>query len=239
MKSVLRALARVAPQHEIVVFVSRANRALFEIGANVRLVECLSSNEHIPARILTQQLQYPVLLRRHGIDVLHALAEGQEMLSRRIRDAKLDYARDSVPVVDRCPQAESSDTATPHSLAGASPTASIGIRSEAPTDKGDLGPGPPSVNGDAGGSSPEPSTGTTAATVNLTVPETAPPSNPPAAIVTPTDLSREATARTDWLNSALPDDTATEALNRNYNFFDELDARLADLQDPADRSDDS
>jgi glycosyltransferase involved in cell wall biosynthesis len=73
MKSVLRALARVAPQHEVVVFVSRANRDLFEIGANVRLVECLSSNEHIPARILTQQLQYPVLLRRHGIDVLHAL----------------------------------------------------------------------------------------------------------------------------------------------------------------------
>lgn len=173
------------------------------------------------------------------IDVLHALAEGQELLSRRIRDAKVDYARDSVPVVERCPRAESSDVATPHSLVGASPAASIGIRSEAPTDKGDLGPGPPSVNGYADGSSPEPSTGATAATVNLTVPEAAPPSNPPVAIVTPTDLSREAAARTDWLNPALPDDTATEALNRNYNFFDELDARLADLQDPAGRSDDS
>jgi glycosyltransferase involved in cell wall biosynthesis len=63
LKDLLRALIRIAPDDELVVFVSRANREQFDI----------SSNENIPARILTQQLQYPWLLKRHRVDVLHAL----------------------------------------------------------------------------------------------------------------------------------------------------------------------
>jgi glycosyltransferase involved in cell wall biosynthesis len=74
LKSVLRALVRIAPEHQFVVFVSPRNRKLFQVDApNVAYVMCWASNEHIPARILTQQLQYPALVRRHRVDVLHAL----------------------------------------------------------------------------------------------------------------------------------------------------------------------
>jgi hypothetical protein len=140
------------------------------------------------------------------IDVLTALAEGQELLSRKIRDAKLAYSGDSNPVVNSM-HAATSDIAIPDPLTGGTSfSSSLPIRAQSPTDQGDLGAGRPSGNGDGNGSSPRPSSGT--------------------------DLSSAATARTDWLNSS--DDTGTDALNYNYNFFDELDARLADLHDPGD-----
>jgi glycosyltransferase involved in cell wall biosynthesis len=74
LKVMLSTLARLSPADTFVVFVSRENRKHFDFRApNIELVECLASNENIPARILAQQIQYPVLLRRHGVDVLHAL----------------------------------------------------------------------------------------------------------------------------------------------------------------------
>jgi|GEM_PF-4945028 len=176
------------------------------------------------------------------IDVLHALTEGQELLSRKVRNARLEYTSRST-LVERCPQVEPSDFAAPRSLVGTSPNASIGIRQEPPTDNIESGAGPTSVNGFGNGSSPEPSIGASAAPISATVPEAASPSNPPATIVThadtPADLSNETPARTDWLNSAGLGETTRAPSNRDYNFFDELDARLAGLQDPADRSGDS
>ncbi len=176
------------------------------------------------------------------IDVLHALIEGQESLSHKIRDLRLEYTCQSAPVVERCPEAEPSEFAAPPSFVGTSPSGSIEIRRELPTDNVEMGAGPTSDNSFGNGSSPEPSIGVSAAPVNVTVPEAESSSNPPAPIVnhagTPADLSSETSARTDWLNSAQPGETSTVPLNHDYNFFDELDARLADLQDPADRSGD-
>ncbi len=177
------------------------------------------------------------------IDVLHALTEGQELLSRKVRDARLEQTCHSAPVVERCPQAEPSDFASPRSFEVASLNASIGVRREPPTDNVELGAGLTSVNGFGNGSLPEPSIGVSAAPASATIPEAASPSNPPAAIVTHAgthaDLSSETSARTNWLNSAGPGETTTAPANRDYNFFEELDAKLADLQDPADRSGDS
>ena len=176
------------------------------------------------------------------IDVLQALTEGQESLSRKVRDARLEYTCHPAPDVERYPQAEPSDFVAPRSFVVTSPNASIEIRRESPTDNVELGAGPTSDNGVGNGSLSEPSIGVSAAPVSVTVPEAASPSNPPAPIVThagtPADLSSEMSARTDRLNSARPGETTTAPLNRDYNFFDELDARLADLQDPADRSGD-
>jgi glycosyltransferase involved in cell wall biosynthesis len=76
LKSVLWALVEVGPQHEFFVFVSPKNRHLFQVDApNVHLVNCGYSNENIPLRILAQQLYYPILAKRHRLDVIHALSQ--------------------------------------------------------------------------------------------------------------------------------------------------------------------
>jgi hypothetical protein len=169
------------------------------------------------------------------IEVLHALTQGQELLSSKIRKAELEYAR--VPVVDRCPQAEASAIGITPAFVGARPNASRGIRPEPSIDGGDLGAGP--INGDGNVPRPGPSIASSEAHVNGTMPGSERLSDPLAASVMPTGYPSERAARTDRLDSARPDDTTTELLNRNYNFFDELDARLADLKGPTDLSDDS
>jgi glycosyltransferase involved in cell wall biosynthesis len=74
LKKLNAALAAAGPEHEFFVFVSPANRALFTTQApNLRYVLCAASNENIPARIFSQQAQYPLLARRHRLDVIHAL----------------------------------------------------------------------------------------------------------------------------------------------------------------------
>ncbi len=74
LRLLLGAMARQAPDEEIVAFVSPKNRVRFENGPpNVRLVECPVSNERIALRILVQQLYYPLLARRHRLDVIFAL----------------------------------------------------------------------------------------------------------------------------------------------------------------------
>ena len=173
------------------------------------------------------------------IDVLHALTDGHESLSRKLRDARLEYSCHSALVVGRCRGVE--QFASPHSSLGTSPNRSIEIHREPPTNKVELVPGPSSVNGFSNGSVPEPSNEAPAVHLSATLPEASPP-NPPAAVVsqggTPVDNSRETSARTNPYNSPSPRETTTAPVDHDYNFFDELDARLADLQDPADRSDD-
>ena len=176
------------------------------------------------------------------IEVLHALIEGQDSLSRKVRDTRFEYTCHLTPGDERCPQAESSDLAAPCSFVGTSPNGSIEVPREYPPDSVELGAGPTSGNGVGNGSLPEPSEGVSAAPVSATVPEAASPSNPLGVTVThactPADRSSEMPAPTDRPNSARPIESATAPLNRDYNFFDELDARLANLQDPADRSGD-
>jgi hypothetical protein len=101
--------------------------------------------------------------------------------------------------------------------------------------------GPASINSIGESSLPEPSIGSSAALVT-TVPGVASPSNPPEAIVTHAgtlaDPSNGTPAGTDLPNSKPPDETAPASLNHDYNFFDELDARLAGIEDHADPSGD-
>ncbi len=176
------------------------------------------------------------------IEVLHALIEGQELLAGRLRDARLEHTCHAATDIERRPQAEPSAFVA-DSFVEKSRRGSIGIRPEPPTDAIDLGGGPTSVNGSRNGSLPEPSFGVTSGPLSAGGPEAPSRSNPPEAIVThggtPADLSNGASARAEWLNSAAPGETAAVSASRDYNFFDELDARLADLQDPSDRPGDS
>lgn len=59
---------------ELVVFVSRANAPWFQKweGAS-HFVRCVSSNEHIPLRVLAQQVQIPYFVRRDRLDVVIGL----------------------------------------------------------------------------------------------------------------------------------------------------------------------
>jgi glycosyltransferase involved in cell wall biosynthesis len=75
LRNLLGALAGLLGDlHELFVFVSPKNRRLFDLALpRVRLVNCFVSNEHIPLRILVQQLYYPLLARRHRLDVIFGL----------------------------------------------------------------------------------------------------------------------------------------------------------------------
>jgi hypothetical protein len=172
------------------------------------------------------------------IDVLHALAEGQELLSRKVRNARLEHNDHMTLFVQTCRQSEFSDFAGPRPFVGNGPTTSIGTLRGHPSDNVELGAGPTSIESFSNGSSPE-SIGSSAVSASATVPEAASPSNPPAASVTHAGAAPETPARTDWLNSVPPGETTTAPLNRDYNFFDALDAKLADLQDAVDPMGDS
>ncbi len=86
-------LAAHRPADEFLVFVSRANRHLFEPSApNVRLIEAGSSNEHRLRRILSEQLTIPRLLRRHRADVFFTSSGGGVAPLRIPRGTKLVLA---------------------------------------------------------------------------------------------------------------------------------------------------
>lgn len=174
------------------------------------------------------------------IDVLQALAEGQESLSRKVRNARLGYTCHTTHDVETYPQAEPLDFVAPSSFVRTN--SSIEIRREPLTDNVELRPEPTSVNRVGNSPSPESNIGVSAASLGVRAPEVASPGNPPAPIVANTgraaDVSSEMSDGTDWLNSTRPGETTTAPLNRDYNFFDELDERLADLQDPAEQSGD-
>src|SRR5688572_19438542 len=73
LRTLLWALTDV-PGADVVALVSRENAAFFETpGRTLQSVRCLTSNEHILARILVQQLQIPRVVRRERLDVLLSL----------------------------------------------------------------------------------------------------------------------------------------------------------------------
>ncbi len=175
------------------------------------------------------------------IDVLNALTEGQELLSRKVRDARVERSYQSGTLAERSEHSEPSDSDARRASTVTGTNASIGIRPDRTSDEMHSGAWGPTSGDDSGNaSSPDQSTSVSAAPVSATVPA-ASPSIPPPPIVTdpglPDDLSSESPPA-DALNSAQPGDTTSEPLNRDYNFFDELDARLADLPDQANYSGD-
>jgi len=73
LQSLLGSLSRIGDA-ELVVFVSRANAASFvQAGSASQFVRCFASNEHIPLRILAQQVQIPYFVRRERLDVVISL----------------------------------------------------------------------------------------------------------------------------------------------------------------------
>jgi glycosyltransferase involved in cell wall biosynthesis len=73
LQSLLGSLARM-DEAELVVFVSRANASWFErFAGRSKQVRCLASNEHIPLRVLAQQVQLPYFVRRERLDVIIGL----------------------------------------------------------------------------------------------------------------------------------------------------------------------
>ena len=117
------------------------------------------------------------------IDVIHTLTEGQDALTRKVRDAWIEFSYRSASYGESQLQAEPSDSVFAESL-----------------------PGP---------------------VVELI---------PDAGAVTRAPLGRaNESSGTEWLNSAANGELTVAPGNRDYNFFDELDARLADLHDAADQ----
>ena len=178
------------------------------------------------------------------IDVLHALTEGQELLSRKVQEARLEHQRHTKHIVEGRMKAQPSDPLAPRPLVGADPDTSIGIcREQQSSGSFESGAGPTSANDFGNGPRPEPSHGSSTVPVSSTVTEASAPLNPPAATAnyadTSAEVSSETSVQTDWPDPAPPTETTTASLNRDYNFFDELDARLADLQNPTDQSGDS
>jgi hypothetical protein len=174
---------------------------------------------------------FPLGLIPQLIDVLHILTEGQCLLSGKIRAARLDEASHSVAIVGRldCLQiaveqpvvvGSSTPPESPHALRAEqseleeeTPWAAT-FDVDCPTDPGV----------EVGG----------AVVPSASVPISVPSSESPAAVnvkmtgVHSSGLDVESVS----LESALPSRTAASPLRRDYNFFDELDARLASLQEP-------
>ncbi len=73
MINLLRCLARIDHENEYFIFVSDANRHLYDVRQdNFHYLTCWASNERRGARIATQQLQTPGLARKYGISVFNS-----------------------------------------------------------------------------------------------------------------------------------------------------------------------
>jgi hypothetical protein len=174
------------------------------------------------------------------IDVIRALTDGQELLSKKLRDVRNAYA-DPLADLDEFRYPVGSDIDGPLCLADPGPTPPV------------TGPGhvEPRSNFKSGadhvpldGPLPD-SAGETSQLVSLVDPvatlgESVVQSNSISTTteqpepVSPTDPGLHDGQQRQPLPSSHANGTTTSPVNRDYNFFDELDARLADLHDTAD-----
>lgn len=167
------------------------------------------------------------------IDVLQALTDGQQLLLRRLRESRPDIADHQSQVVEESAPDEVPRPADTPSFSGAS-GASIGLGQ--PTSSGrtevDESTSESAVYKDI---LAEPSLEPSPMTPAAGSPEAA-KSQSVASTVTPVDVPADALnerpTQTEWISSRAPNGTSTSLGSRDYNFFDELDARLADLPDP-------
>ena len=191
----------------------------------------------IEARVGTRRQDttagFPVGLIPQLIDVLHILTEGQDLLSRKIRAARHDELHHSAPIVEQLE--------LPHIPAGP-PLVGNGSHAVEPPripSPGDiafdgetmrantLGIDCPSDAGvEAGGAETPPAS----------VTDSAPASD--SSVVASADAMSEPSsrslARSVLLDSESPAARTPSPSRRDYNFFDELDASLASLQNPRD-----
>ena len=167
------------------------------------------------------------------IDVLRILAEGQDLLSCKIRAARIEGSSHSVPILEHL---ERFQVAVGQPIVGTGfPT--DGVRRTPPTE--DTGFDWESARANTHGSHYGPDPGTEVGdvdTATASVLESAPPSDPTAvgSANTTGDPSSVPITQPVLLDLVPPTGTTTSPLRRDYNFFDELDARLATLHDPTD-----
>jgi glycosyltransferase involved in cell wall biosynthesis len=72
LRNVARVFPRIGPQHEFCFLVSKRGMRHFKEfeQANLRFIECASSNENLATRIIYQQVVLPLKVSSHKIDVL-------------------------------------------------------------------------------------------------------------------------------------------------------------------------
>jgi hypothetical protein len=190
----------------------------------------------IDARIETRRQDttdgFPVGLIPQLIDVLHILTEGQGLLSGKIRAARLDESSHSGQIVEQLDrfqipvgQPVVGSSSTPFEAPRTRPAEHSELDGET-TGAHTFGIDCPSDPGvEVGGPVASPAS----------VPESAPSTDSPSTMNTKVtgELSNGPVADSVPLESAASAGTTASPLYRDYNFFDELDAKLASLQDRA------
>jgi hypothetical protein len=171
------------------------------------------------------------------IAVLQAFTEGQQLLSLKLRQAQTDYVGDNAHTVDGCLQAQlhytsnalsyrSEGSGVASKTAHTTPTGVVDLGSVAPSSKVFDNQGLP----EPGHESPSP------ATAPVVASDPALSSMPATGNATeadlPADHSVDTSAPNDRPNALLVREPPASPVNRDYNFFDELDARLAELRKP-------
>jgi hypothetical protein len=170
------------------------------------------------------------------VDLLHALTASQELLTHRVRNAHLELLGLHPSGVDESWQTQPLDPVEPQlaSTAGAisTPTYDLCEPFSADTDEARKAPSALAV----AASDSDPSVKGNGVSVHHHVVPA--PITWPERIASVKDdaLEKERTQPKDF-QTTRRDTTGLEPENRNYNFFDELDARLADLGDSEDESD--
>lgn len=174
------------------------------------------------------------------IDVIRALTDGQELLSKKLRYIRSTYA-DPTAAAHEFRYESGSDIASPLSLAGRESTPSaagiqhVESRSIIESDATHV-----LLHEPLSTSAAETTQLVSAVDPIASFDESAAQSN---SISTTTEQPQQATPADPGLDDGLrhrplpssqASGTTTSTANRDYNFFDELDARLADLHDPAD-----
>lgn len=143
-------------------------------------------------------------------DVLYLLTDSQELLLLKIQGMRMEYARSTRSAAERTPSTVNATPSTKLELISTDDNAAHAVREK---------PGPASPSSNVTGPVP---VMTVLPLDDLTLSET-------TTAETATQITAHA-AVSDLVDSApsIPTDSA----NRSYNFFDDLDERLADLERP-------
>jgi hypothetical protein len=161
------------------------------------------------------------------IDVLHVLTEGQVLLSRKIRAARLDESSPTAAIAEPPGRFEipagQSGSPTVGTARATGPEDIVFDPGTMPTSTSVIDC-PPDPGVEVGGVD----------TASAGVLESAPPSHQPAMTLgdVPNDPPPRPVTQPEMLESVPPAESTASPLRRDYNFFDELDARLASLNDP-------